>query len=139
MLDERVNAQININWLASYPKSGSTWMRCFLNAYYTDAPININNLYAICHVSDTSGVYPSLVMPFGSDSSALDPVIRLMYRNAALGNQIAVQKSKMFSATEQKYQFFKTHSARIIANDIHCMPIVFIDKAVNIVRDPRRS
>lgn len=36
----------NIFWLASYPKSGNTWMRIFLNNYRREAvePININKL-----------------------------------------------------------------------------------------------
>jgi len=35
-----------IYWLASYPKSGNTWMRIFLNNYWenADQPININEL-----------------------------------------------------------------------------------------------
>lgn len=33
-------------WLASYPKSGNTWMRVFLNNYWADgdAPVDINQL-----------------------------------------------------------------------------------------------
>jgi hypothetical protein len=33
-----------IIWLASYPKSGNTWVRSFLTAYFADAPVNINRL-----------------------------------------------------------------------------------------------
>lgn len=35
-----------INWLASYPKSGNTWMRALLTNYMRDgeAPVNINSL-----------------------------------------------------------------------------------------------
>ena len=36
----------NLVWLASYPKSGSTWLRAFLHNYLraSDAPYDINSL-----------------------------------------------------------------------------------------------
>jgi hypothetical protein len=34
-----------IIWLASYPKSGNTWVRLFLNTlFYTNNKLNINNI-----------------------------------------------------------------------------------------------
>lgn len=43
-----------IFWLASYPKSGNTWMRAFLSNYGSDAeqPVDINNLNYTLPVSD---------------------------------------------------------------------------------------
>ena len=37
-----------IFWLASYPKSGNTWMRIFLSNYVMDGdkPVNINDLFS---------------------------------------------------------------------------------------------
>lgn len=35
----------NIMWLASYPKSGNTWLRIFLTSYLLDKKVYINNLY----------------------------------------------------------------------------------------------
>ena len=32
-----------IIWLASYPKSGNTWLRCFLDAYFL-GDLDINEL-----------------------------------------------------------------------------------------------
>ncbi|MBT3170995.1 MAG: sulfotransferase domain-containing protein, partial [Rhodospirillaceae bacterium] len=39
----------NILWLASYPKSGNTWLRAFLVTYMTDAqePVDINKMSAL--------------------------------------------------------------------------------------------
>ncbi len=36
----------HVVWLASYPKSGNTWLRAFLANYWTDAkePFDINKL-----------------------------------------------------------------------------------------------
>ncbi len=41
----------NIVWLASYPKSGNTWLRAFLLNLVTDAPqpVDINKLAALTH------------------------------------------------------------------------------------------
>ena len=38
-----------IIWIASYPKSGNTWVRSFLSAYYfsKDGKFDINNLNRI--------------------------------------------------------------------------------------------
>ena len=38
-----------IVWIASYPKSGNTWVRSFLTAYYycKDGVFDINNLIKI--------------------------------------------------------------------------------------------
>ena len=35
----------NIMWLASYPKSGNTWLRVFLTSYILDKRVYINKLY----------------------------------------------------------------------------------------------
>ena len=39
----------NIDWLASYPKSGNTWLRAFLLNLMTDAeqPVDINKMAAL--------------------------------------------------------------------------------------------
>ena len=39
----------NIVWLASYPKSGNTWLRAFLHNLMTDAeqPVDINKMAAL--------------------------------------------------------------------------------------------
>lgn len=42
---------MGIIWLASYPKSGNTWLRAFLANYFTDAraPVEINRLPEFCY------------------------------------------------------------------------------------------
>lgn len=37
-------AEPNIIWLASYPKSGNTWFRAFLSAFFNDGQVNLCNL-----------------------------------------------------------------------------------------------
>ena len=37
-------SQFELVWIASYPKSGNTWLRLFLSNYFSDAdhPVSIN-------------------------------------------------------------------------------------------------
>jgi hypothetical protein len=37
-------AEPKIIWLASYPKSGNTWFRAFLHAYFNDGKVDLRNL-----------------------------------------------------------------------------------------------
>jgi hypothetical protein len=61
----------NIVWLASYPKSGNTWARIFLNNYILDgeAPANINQLEEGMHAG-TRELFDRLT---GVESSDLTP------------------------------------------------------------------
>ena len=38
-----------IVWIASYPKSGNTWVRCFFDAYFMNE-VDINDI--LCSVTD---------------------------------------------------------------------------------------
>ncbi len=63
----------NVVWLASYPKSGSTWIRMFLENYLRDdsTPANINEAWRYCH--DESK--PKWYAPYaaGRTTTALSP------------------------------------------------------------------
>ncbi|MFO1146480.1 MAG: hypothetical protein U1E33_08040 [Rhodospirillales bacterium] len=50
-----------ILWLASYPKSGNTWLRAFLANYLADAPtpVDINTLPDFAYGDMRSDYYPS--------------------------------------------------------------------------------
>jgi len=37
-------AKYDLIWLASYPKSGNTWLRCFFSALFYEEKFNLNNL-----------------------------------------------------------------------------------------------
>ncbi len=52
----------NIIWLASYPKSGNTWLRAFLLNLVTDAPqpVDINKLAALTHGDSQATWYAPL-------------------------------------------------------------------------------
>jgi len=73
-------------WLASYPKSGNTWVRALLTAYLGDAGIDINRLDGSV-IASARHVFDDVV---GVSSADLDPqeVERLrpyVYRHQAAG------------------------------------------------------
>ena len=58
-----------IVWLASYPKSGNTWMRAFLSNYLADgdAPVDINSLDTGGPIASARAVFDDAVGVEASD------------------------------------------------------------------------
>jgi hypothetical protein len=110
-------------WLASYPKSGNTWLRVFLHNFLLqpETPHSINAL------TDISAVECAAVF-FGGPGTAFTP------QN--------VQKSR--PAVHQRLTelhpgpvFVKTHNANLSSHDVPlCTPAVTAG-AIYVVRDPR--
>lgn len=114
-----------INWLASYPKSGNTWVRMFLQHYATgNADINADILETR---SDTW-------LPHYQAVSALpvkqvDPVRLAALRGAQL---------LMFADTCGKTKkILKTHNANCHIGGFPIIPASLTSGAVYIIRDPR--
>ena len=57
-----------IIWIASYPKSGNTWVRSFLSAYYFSADGKFN-FELLKKITFPKIAYPILLLPFLSRSS----------------------------------------------------------------------
>lgn len=114
-----------ITWLASYPKSGSTWMRMFLHAYsYGD--LDINDLREFD--SDDLGYYEwhrvshKPVKELSPDEGgALRAPVFMHMIHAAHGRELYV----------------KTHSALGVASGYPLIPDLVTRKALLVVRDPR--
>jgi hypothetical protein len=120
-----------ITWLASYPKSGNTWARLFLQAYGDDAEIYINAEFGkIGHDADRR-VWQEVLRV--DSVEAMDAVTEWefqSYRGAALvrwykhyghGNAICL----------------KTHTPRWTLDGLETIPTEMSRAAIYIVRDPR--
>ena len=110
-----------IIWLASYPKSGNTWVRLFLNSliFTKDANVNINDIKI--------EQFPSRKYFNGITNNIDDMEEFMQYCNIA--------QSKL--NLDSKIKFFKTHNAfwrtgiYSFTDDKNTMGII------HIVRDPR--
>jgi len=115
-----------IIWLASYPKSGNTWLRLFLKAYAQDDDKN----FSINKKSDDTfnvEIFPNL-------SNFQSMKIQCNGFQNIVENWINAQK---FINSKSKLNFIKTHNALCTINNFK-----FTDKSntlggIYIVRDPR--
>lgn len=115
-----------IVWLASYPKSGNTWVRIFLSNYFSleNIPIDINNL-------DKSPIFSSRLVfdqfsPFFSSDLTPDEIDNLRFE---IYKKIAIELTDI--------QFFKIHdSFHKIENGKNLFPTEFTYGAIYIIRNP---
>ena len=110
-----------IIWLASYPKSGNTWVRLFLNSliFTSDATVNINNIKL--------GQFPNRRY-FQDITNNIDDVKEFIHNCTYAQSKVNL---------DNKIKFFKTHNAfwkigkHRFTNDENTRGII------HIVRDPR--
>ena len=115
-----------ILWLASYPKSGNTWLRAFLANYFQKptAPISINDL-------------PKFILGDGLASE----FERVAGRSVADMNIDEIQKlrpgvHRMFASSSHDTVFVKTHNAVAFLDDIPTITPEATAGAIYIVRNP---
>lgn len=114
-----------ITWLASYPKSGNTWVRLLINAYFNDGHLDINRLP--WGTGDNRPYYYQAVSPKPIQQLTREEIVLL--RPAALLNLI--------EGVAQKPLLVKTHHVVGSINDIPLIPPIMTKRAFYIVRDPR--
>jgi len=116
-----------IVWLASYPKSGNTWVRCFLDAYFM-GEVDINELLST--VSDNNAKW----FQVGDGSKAQDLPIELQQ----LTRPMALLRLVKQSGEDRPVPLFvKTHSPNMLVNGIEMLPELLTKSTIFIVRDPR--
>ena len=110
-----------IIWLASYPKSGSTWVRSFLTCllFSQDNDLNINDIKI--RAFPTKKDYENI----NENSENINQIIQ---------NSLHAQSRINL---DNKIKFFKTHSANWKSNDDLFTDEVNTDSVIYIVRDPR--
>lgn len=117
----------SIVWLASYPKSGNTWVRMFICNYVwnDDKPIPINRVNQIGVADSAATIYRAVA---GNAFNAADPNQALRLRDRALRGIVS---------NGADVNFVKTHNffGRVLGVDL--IPVRLSRSAVCIVRDPR--
>lgn len=121
-----INQPRTLVWLASYPKSGNTWLRAFLANYFIDAtaPVSINEMQTISFGDSSAPAY--------ADLGRCNP--------ATLGPaQIAALRERHLERVSRNGQvnFVKTHNANIRVAGRWLIPARLTRAAVYIIRDPR--
>ncbi len=117
-----------ITWLASYPKSGSTWLRMFLACYQNDGwPINFNHLPHNMIYSDNRDQDYNAVSSHPVDR--LTSPETLLLRGAVL--------YKLLTDSGKRSIMVKTHHANVSLQSVGLIPPVITKNAVYIARDPR--
>lgn len=113
-----------INWVASYPRSGNTWVRALLLAYRQGDLFDINRMEAI-------------------PGEPNDPVYRLIWPGKDsydAGDWVHMRATALLYAYEtsrHKPFVLKTHTANIKVHDVPLIPKNYTNKALYIYRDPR--
>lgn len=118
-------ARNGIWWLASYPKSGNTWARMFLNAAITRFPCRLNSVYQYVAGDLTPAAYQSVLSVPLERIGTREAVY---CRPAALVNQLAQVGRDLC---------LKTHHAQLTIDDIPLCPAKLSKGAAYLVRDPR--
>lgn len=117
-----------IDWVASYPKSGNTWVRCFLEAYFTGS-LDVNDMRC-CGADDH--VFWSA--PEGSNFIVEAPSeIRLLERTWGLMRSVEGYVCK----DRYSPMYVKTHSAFLNVDGQAMLPPLLTKSITYIVRDPR--
>lgn len=114
-----------ITWIASYPKSGNTWIRMFLSGYWTgNYDINKCIFYG-----DMDLYYINVVSPIRLED--LNPTEFMHLKNASLIHRIHTPHLR------QGPLLLKTHNANIAIDHCECIPPSLSKQAIYVVRDPR--
>lgn len=116
----------NLLWLASYPKSGNTWVRAFLHNLLAnpDAPFDINRMSAM-----TQG-----------DSQArwfqpLDPRPPTGLSNAELA-RLRPRAHRLIAESSRETVMVKTHNALIAVEGVSMITLELTAGAIYVVRNP---
>lgn len=115
----------NIIWIASYPKSGSTWLRCLLTAsLFPEEPLDINRLIGGSHQLGRQALDDHCAI----DSAHMTFEELIPYR-AALHRSLAEEAGETL--------FLKTHNCYVPSDDgAGLFPQEASRGALYVVRDP---
>ena len=112
----------NLIWIASYPKSGNTWIRSIIYAALM-GEVSLNKFKDVVPAFNAS-------MIAGSSNDGLEPLD---------AEVLCWDKAQKIASTHAspKSQMFKTHNAAAVFNGVEFPNRKFTSRAIYIVRDPR--
>ena len=116
-----------MHWLASFPKSGNTWVRMFLDSFIAQRPLEINNVHQHWVQGDLSPIHMQAVCP--RPITSIPTYFQVHLRAAALLHAATF--------TPAPRVCFKTHHANITIDGVPLIPPRLTRSAVYLVRDPR--
>ncbi len=112
-----------IVWLASYPKSGNTWLRAFLHNYIArpEAPQSINDLTAFTAVESAAAFFRKPGETLSTEETQkLRPAVH-----------------ESLTKLHDDLVFIKTHNANVAVHEISLCTPAHSAGAIYILRDPR--
>ena len=115
-----------IVWIASYPKSGNTWMRLFIKSYLNDS----NKKFSLNNHSDDA----IIVETFPNEKKFDELKINYKDFNDIVKNWINLQS---LINLNNKINYLKTHNAMCTINNHKFTNIENTLGGIHIVRDPR--
>lgn len=113
-----------ITWIASYPKSGNTWLRALLCAYVQQEAFRVNGMDMI-------------------PGEAPDPLYRILWSGS---EPYSIYDWACMRPMALRYQYescrypdfmLKTHTANIGVDDMALIPRSYTQRAIYVIRDPR--
>ena len=116
-----------IAWIASYPKSGSTWLRAFLHNYLADraTPYDINRFMDLSTGENAASRY-----------RVFDPRPASAYSIA----DVQAMRPRVHQAIAESRTglvFVKTHNAQLVVEGVQLITKAVTGGAIYILRDPR--
>ena len=115
-------------WLASYPKSGNTWVRLFMSAYVWDRPVeSINDAHPM--VAHSCDYPPAYHMVSSVPLAKMSGNEIMLLRPAAIYNILRISTST--------HPMIKTHCANVLSMGVATHPPLLTRGAILLVRDPR--
>lgn len=112
--------------IASWPKSGNTWLRSQLTNYISKADVDINNMASLVPIDSAKSLW--------TDYLGLDT-------GAAKGKEIFAHRAAMYrelnkKVGDKKRLFLKSHSANITIKGEKNFDLESIGKIIHVVRNP---
>lgn len=114
-----------ITWLASYPKSGNTWLRVFLANYLLNPaePVSINKLSAIALGDSLLKAYRKVDPRFDPKDESRTIALRAQMLRGMIGNPNSLH-------------LLKTHTINQVFGGQQAIPVPLTRQAIYVVRNP---